>query len=97
MRVSNADKAELEGANHPRKLATGLWGRIGVLFWQGGSKYDAFLVAASAQVCMAFFLHEAPSWPFNALQPSNICTHQDVSVAQCKFEHHLQQLSLDTG
>ncbi|KAK9807276.1 hypothetical protein WJX73_006480 [Symbiochloris irregularis] len=44
------DKTELEGANHPRKLATGVWGRVGLLFWQGGSKYDAFLVAASAQV-----------------------------------------------
>lgn len=43
-------REELEGANHPPAVPTGRLGAIGLLFWEGGTKYDAFLVAASAQV-----------------------------------------------
>ena len=49
----SADKAELEGTNRPATVPQSAAGKVGLLLFEGGTKYDAFLVAASAQVLLA--------------------------------------------
>ena len=49
--VSRADFEELEGANHPAMPVTGKLASVKWLFFEGGTPFDAFLTAASAQVC----------------------------------------------
>jgi len=46
-----ADKDELEGCNHPAMPVTGKLAALKWVLFEGGTPFDAFLTAASAQVC----------------------------------------------
>ena len=45
-----ADRAELEGSNRPLQVPKSGAGKVALLLFEGGTKWDAFLIAASAQV-----------------------------------------------
>ena len=45
-----ADRAELEGSNRPLQVPKSAAGKVALLLFEGGTKWDAFLIAASAQV-----------------------------------------------
>ena len=55
--IVHADFEELEGANHPPMPITGKFAAVKWLMFEGGTPFDAFLTAASAQASAITALH----------------------------------------